>query len=105
MAEFIEFLIEDKLTGESTSKRVMIEDPNDSVLLLGKLNKVSIPTSCGGSGTCGTCRVFIIEGQDCLPAPNAVEQEFILERKFESNERLACQINPVPGLKIKVVPN
>lgn len=64
--------------------------------LLSALGKAKVPlfSSCGGMGTCGTCRVIIREGVQLLDSPNEIEQEMIDERGFLPNERLACQIHP-----------
>ena len=54
--------------------------------------------SCGGNGTCGTCRVLVQEGTSNLPKPEGLEAEMAQERSFSSNERLSCQIVAVSGL-------
>ena len=53
-------------------------------------NKISLNHSCGGFGTCGTCRVFIANYSQ-LPERNPIEQEMATDRGFHENERLACQ--------------
>lgn len=52
---------------------------------------INIPHSCGGHGTCGTCRITVLDTQDVLP-PDEVEQEFWAERRQnDTHQRLACQ--------------
>jgi len=65
-------------------------------------NKISILHSCGGNGTCGTCRIIILNGNENLSKPEEIEQTMISDRQFKSNERLSCQISPVKDLEIKI---
>jgi len=69
-------------------------------------NKIEIDHSCGGFGTCGTCR---IELQESFPAEaqgamvrNEVETEMALDRGFSEQERLACQTLVICAMKIKI---
>lgn len=63
----------------------------DNLLDTLNANKVSISQSCGGNGSCTTCRVFILKGlENCTPRTE-IEQERASERGFALNERLACQ--------------
>lgn len=57
--------------------------------------------SCGGMGTCGTCRVWIDSSLGVLLPRNEVESEMALERGFQSNERLACQTCAVDGVHVR----
>lgn len=74
----------------------------ETILAAGLRGKVQIPHSCGGNGTCGTCRVWVIEGLDQLPQRNEVEQEMADDRMFSENERLCCQNYAVSGLVLKI---
>jgi ferredoxin len=48
--------------------------------------------SCGGMGSCGTCRVMIEAPHSAaLPARNEIEAEMAAERGFAECERLGCQ--------------
>jgi 2Fe-2S ferredoxin len=64
--------------------------------------KLEISHSCGGMGTCGTCRVIVLEGLEELGSRNEVEQEMASDRGFEAVERLACQNQWHAKLKIKI---
>lgn len=72
--------------------------------LLSALQRSRLPvhSSCGGMGTCGTCRIIVKEGSQLLPIPNEVEQEMIVDRGFEANERLSCQISPHSEIVIEI---
>ncbi len=67
--------------------------------------EVDIYHSCGGMGTCGTCRVFVEKGLENFEPPSAAEQEMIEDRQFTKNERLCCQNLVQPGLVIRIPPN
>lgn len=66
--------------------------------LLEALRQAGIPISfsCEG-GSCGTCRVLVRETA-ALPPPQGQELETILDRGFQPDERLACQLEVVDGL-------
>lgn len=73
-----------------------------SVLDLALHHKIPIDHSCGGSGSCGTCRVKILKGLSDLADRGDVEQAMADARQFTDDERLACQIEPVPDLEVFV---
>ncbi len=73
-----------------------------SVLALALKHKIEIEHSCGGSGSCGTCHVFVTCTKENLAERNDVEAAMALDRGFKADERLACQIDPVDGLVIRV---
>lgn len=58
--------------------------------------------SCGGNGTCGTCRVIVESGLEFLPERNEIEKEMAEDRQFEVRERLSCQIKPGQNLVVRV---
>jgi len=58
--------------------------------------------SCGGSATCGTCRIWVEAEGTPLEPPNQVEQDLRAEMPFDSNERLSCQNYPVEGMIIRL---
>jgi 2Fe-2S ferredoxin len=64
---------------------------------------VRISHSCGGMGSCGTCRVVVLDaGNMPLEARNQIEQEMASDRGFAPDERLACQTSAVDGLKVLI---
>jgi ferredoxin, 2Fe-2S len=74
-----------------------------SVLELAIKNEVELAHSCGGNGTCGTCRVFVEKCVEKLPPKQGVELEMSEDRNFRKNERLSCQIQPQDGL-VLIIP-
>jgi 2Fe-2S ferredoxin len=64
---------------------------------------VDLAHSCGGMGSCGTCRVIVLEPSSCEIAPrNEIEQEMAEDRGFRAEERLACQIFACRDLKVQI---
>ncbi len=81
---------------------VPVSQKDHTVLDVALREKVSLNHTCGGSGTCGTCRIVVVFGADLLAPRNEIEQELAESRGFGSQERLACQIEPVAGLVVEV---
>lgn len=78
-----------------------IEDA-ESVLDVALRNGIEISHSCGGMGSCTTCRILIERSSEALPPRNELEQDIADMRKFEDHERLACQLPPVAGLVVRI---
>ena len=64
-------------------------------------NGVDLDHSCGGMGSCGTCAVIVENETDFVLGPNEIERELAKDRGFSPQERLACQMEVVPGLRLK----
>ncbi len=50
---------------------------------------IYLPSACGGVGTCGLCRVVVLQGGDALLPTEAA---LIAKREAVAGERLACQV-------------
>jgi len=60
---------------------------------------VFLPSACGGRGTCGQCRVKVLEGGGpMLPT----EAALISARQAAEHERLACQVAVKQAMRIRV---
>lgn len=58
-----------------------------------------VPSACGGGGTCGQCRVKVLEGGGAiLPT----ETTHITKREAREGERLACQLSVKQSMRIEV---
>lgn len=58
-----------------------------------------VPSACGGGGTCGQCRVIVIEGGGpLLPT----EASLITRREASAGERLACQVTVTQDMRLWV---
>jgi ferredoxin, 2Fe-2S len=73
-----------------------------SVLAVGLKNGVEIPHSCGGMGSCTTCRDLVERADEALPPSNELELDIAEMREFADNERLSCQLPPVAGLVVRL---
>jgi 2Fe-2S ferredoxin len=58
--------------------------------------------SCGGMGSCTTCRVIVVHTPQPLPERTELEQDIADMRAFRPEERLACQLPPLDGLVVRV---
>ena len=58
-----------------------------------------IPSACGGKGTCGQCRVRVIDGGGAvLPS----ETSHLTRREIARHQRLACQVTVKRDLRIEL---
>ena len=73
-----------------------------SVLEVALQNGLDIPHSCGGMGSCTTCRILVERCAEALPARGELEQETADTRGFADHERLACQLPPLNGLVARI---
>jgi Na+-transporting NADH:ubiquinone oxidoreductase subunit F len=61
--------------------------------------KIFIPSACGGRGTCGLCKLTVLQGAGpLLPT----EEPFLTEREIQSNVRLCCQVKVRNDLDIEI---
>ncbi len=74
----------------------------ESVLDVALANEIELSHSCGGMGSCTTCRVLVESPLELLPPRNELEQDIAEMRGFRPEERLACQLPPSPGLVVRV---
>jgi Na+-transporting NADH:ubiquinone oxidoreductase subunit F len=86
--------------------RIRVNDERDLVVptggrLLGTLADAGIfvPSACGGGGTCGQCRVKVLDGGGSLLP---TEASLISKREASGGERLACQVAVTEDLNIRV---
>ncbi|MBK9293622.1 MAG: (2Fe-2S)-binding protein [Oligoflexia bacterium] len=73
-----------------------------SILEVALNNNIALNHSCGGMGSCTTCRVKVTKGLEKLKPPNEIEQEHIQAREFAKNERLSCQTDAVDGVEVEI---
>ncbi|WP_022948411.1 NADH:ubiquinone reductase (Na(+)-transporting) subunit F [Methylohalobius crimeensis] len=77
-----------------------IHAPVGSKLLMALANNhLFVSSACGGGGTCGQCKVKVLEGGgELLPT----EAGHITKREAREGERLSCQLTVKQPLKIEV---
>lgn len=62
-------------------------------------NRLFVSSACGGGGTCGQCKVKVLEGGgELLPT----EASHISKREARAGERLSCQVTVKQPMKIEV---
>lgn len=64
---------------------------------------IELAAVCGGSGTCGKCRVRLMEG--ALTPPTDVEHRVLGEVALAASERLACQAHPRTDVRLYIPPD
>ena len=67
-------------------------NPEKSLLEIARENGIAIHSSCNGMCSCGDCRVFLKEGEHCVPAPTSEELKLIGQGHYVDQRRLACQL-------------
>ncbi len=72
----------------STPQQVRLKHGGNLFLSLAA-NNVTLPTNCGGGGSCGLCRVQMESTE--LAAPNSSEKKLIAPHLLNDGYRLACQ--------------
>lgn len=72
----------------------------ESILKTALKAGIHLSTTCGGSGTCGSCRIIVREGQ-----LDSAYSDTIPEDEFKSGVRLACQSYISGDVTVEVVPN
>ncbi len=92
----------------SGNARILINDEPElslTVPLGGKLlnvlaeNKIYLASACGGGGTCGQCKVRVLEGGgSILPT----ERSIMNRREARDGYRLACQVPVKANMRIRV---
>jgi Na+-transporting NADH:ubiquinone oxidoreductase subunit F len=86
--------------------RININDERDLVVQGGKNllsmlteEKIFIPSACGGRGTCGLCKVKVLEGAGAvLPT----EEPYLSKEEKDQDVRLSCQVKVRNDLRILI---
>jgi ferredoxin, 2Fe-2S len=64
-------------------------------------NEIPLDHSCT-AGTCGSCRIIVLEAPIPLEERGDVESDTAQERGFGEDERLACLNEACAGLKVRI---
>ncbi len=65
------------------------------------MQRIYIPSACGGKGTCGVCKVDVLEGGGALLP---TETSHISRGEARKGTRLACQVKVKQDMKIEIEP-
>ena len=86
--------------------KITINDEKDYVVeggdsLLSSLvsHKIFIPSACGGKGTCGYCKITVLDGAGPVLA---TEKTWLSDEEMENNVRLSCQVKVKSDMKIQI---
>jgi len=79
-------------------RKLTVEGGKDLLSMLAT-EKIFIPSACGGRGTCGLCKLKVLEGAaPLLPT----EEPYLDEKEKKSNVRLSCQVKVRNDIKIEI---
>ena len=82
-------------------RRVQVEE-GSTLLEAARKAGVGLNAVCGGAGSCGTCRVRIVDGM--VSPPNKSEANFLNQQELEDGYRLACQVEVQGNVSVDVPP-
>lgn len=77
-------------------------DGHPSILEVALSHEVPLNHSCGGMGSCTTCRVIVEKGLEKMDPRNQVEKDHTEARGFGDEERLGCQASAIDGIVVKI---
>ncbi len=81
------------------NKKELTVEGGDTLLSALVEQKVFIPSACGGKGSCGYCKVVVIEGGGEILA---TELGYVTPEERELSVRLACQCKVRNDMKIEI---
>jgi len=81
------------------SERDIVAQPGNKLLSALSSSGLFLPSACAGGGTCGQCKVKVLEGGGDLLS---IEAAHISKREAAAGERLACQVAVNSDMRIEV---
>jgi uncharacterized 2Fe-2S/4Fe-4S cluster protein (DUF4445 family) len=79
------------------SGRAIEVDPEENILEAAIAAGIHVNASCGGSGTCGKCKVRIVGGETSSP-----QNPKLSRREFDKGYRLACITSCMSDLEVEI---
>ncbi len=89
------------ITINEDPEKALVVPAGDTLLSTLGANKIFIPSACGGKGTCGVCKVEVLEGGGALLP---TETSHISRGEARHGVRLSCQVKVKQDMKIEVEP-
>ena len=90
-----------KIDIENLDKEISTD--GQSILATLLKNDIKIDNYCNGRGTCGKCKISILEGE---VSPVSLEEKTLLkDKEIACGIRLACLTYPKTDIKIKTIAN
>ncbi len=87
------------LTFEPENRKVDVSEGENLLQLIQGLSDYQLEALCGGQGTCGRCRVKILEG---APAPGRLDEMSLSQAELKDGYRLACQLEVEDDLTLQL---
>ncbi|WP_415931519.1 ASKHA domain-containing protein [Zhenpiania hominis] len=79
----------------------ILYEPGQTLMEILLQEGVFINNSCNGKGTCGKCKVRVLEGYENVYSPS--EQRLLRKEEQEENIRLACLLVPEGDIRIELL--
>ena len=73
-----------------------------TVLAVARSAGVDLSHYCGGTCSCGTCRIEVVSGADMLTPSTPREQMVLGHERSTSGDRLACQARVVGAVTVRI---
>ena len=82
-------------------EKKLVVNPGSTILSTLSIEKIFLPSACGGVGTCGMCKCQVLEGGgSILPT----EVGFFTRKEQQNNWRLGCQVKVKEDMSIVIPP-
>ena len=75
--------------------------PKKNLLQLLLENDIFVDNPCNGNGTCGKCKVMVLEGN--LPPLSKGERKLLKEDEINAGIRLSCLVVPEEDIKVEIL--
>jgi Na+-transporting NADH:ubiquinone oxidoreductase subunit F len=108
LAAFLALLLEmaDSFLADYGERHILVNDEQDLVVQGGRPllfsmseNNIFLPSACGGKGTCGYCKIRVLEGGGpLLPT----ETPFLSQEEQAGQVRISCQLKVKEDLKVEI---
>lgn len=63
---------------------------------------IELASICGGLGTCGKCRVVVVERREAINRPTEAEKKNFSTQELSSGVRLACQVKVQENIEVYI---
>ncbi|MDD3839286.1 MAG: ASKHA domain-containing protein [Clostridia bacterium] len=90
------------IVNKGNQKVVLVSEKGQVLLSLLQRNDLFIESPCGGRGTCGKCKVTILEGHENISYIDAVEKTYLSILEQKQGIRLACRVKVYGDIKIEI---
>lgn len=108
LTAFLALLLEvaDSFLSDYGERHILVNDEKDLVVKGGRPllfsmseNDIFLPSACGGKGTCGYCKIRVLEGGGpLLPT----ETPFLNQEEQAARVRISCQLKVKEDLKVEI---